>query len=88
MSRPCLVRLARIAGVKTMSEECYGVLRELLSKKLREILAVVLIANIHRGTRTIMPEDVYNALELLGENVARTTDLKNNRFVVKNIGET
>jgi histone H3/H4 len=73
-TKPAITRLARRAGVKSMSDECIVPLRHLVAIKLDEILRTTLIVNSQHATKTIMPDDVYEAFSLCGINVARTEE--------------
>lgn len=75
ITKPSLIRLSRRAGVKSVSESCYEVMRELIVEHLTEIIKLTLITNSEHQTRTIMVEDVYKAVNLLGYVVAHSNDL-------------
>jgi histone H3/H4 len=75
ITKPSISRLARRAGVKTISEDCYNTIRELMFKKLDVVLETVLIVNTEHQTKTLMPEDIYNALYLLNHNVSQSNNL-------------
>ncbi|MCK4818190.1 hypothetical protein KA005_20640, partial [bacterium] len=63
---PAIQRLARQGGVKTMSSECVDVIRNLLLMKTGIICDAVIVVNSQGGTKTIMPSDIYHAMEYLG----------------------
>ena len=77
--KPSLTRLARRAGVKSLSKDCYPYIRTLIRKKLQFTIEKILAVNSVRQTKTIMVEDVYTSLELQGkfmtasENLSTTT---------------
>ena len=73
-TKPAITRLARRAGVKSMSDDCIIPLKHLVAMKLDELLSTTLIVNSQHATKTIMPDDVYEALSLCGINVARTEE--------------
>lgn len=75
LTRPAITRIARKAGVKTISEDCFPMIRNLIGLKLHEIIKVITVVNSERNTKTIMPSDIYEALRLLGVNIAQTTEL-------------
>lgn len=75
LTRPAITRLARKAGVKSVSEECFDRIRELIYKKLNLILKNALIISSQKNTKTLMKEDIYEALEILKEYISRTNDL-------------
>lgn len=74
-TKPAITRLARRAGVKSMSDDCVDVVRSLVAMKLNELLTTTLVINEQSSTRTIMPEDVYAALHFNGINVAKSDDV-------------
>lgn len=68
-SKPSLLKIARKAGITTLSHDCYDELKRLSQSKLKEIITVTKITNRVHDTKTIMKKDVYLALSILGENV-------------------
>ena len=72
ITNPSLYRLARQAGVKTMSSDCTDVLRTLLKLRTDEISKSVIVLNKQSGTKTIMPNDVYAAMNLMGINLTKS----------------
>ena len=75
ISKPSIMRLARRAGVKSISEPCYPCIQELMDSKLQEIVRNVLIINSEQSTKTIMSDNVYDALRIMGEKVSKSDDL-------------
>ena len=75
ITKPSITRVARIAGVKSVADDCYDVVRDILNQELTEIARMALVANSARNVKTLMVEDVYEALNLLGYNVAYSSDL-------------
>ena len=73
-TKPAITRLARRAGVKSMSDDCILPLKHLVAIKLNEILYTTTVVNDQHATKTIMPDDVYEALSLCGIHVARTEE--------------
>jgi len=73
-TKPAITRLARRAGVKSMSDDCVNPIRNLIGMELDRILSTVLIVNEQHATKTIMPDDIYEALGLLGTHVAKTEE--------------
>ena len=66
LSKPCISRISRMAGVKSLSDDCYDTIRNLIGMKLNEIISNVIIVNDSRQVKTIMSSDVYKALEMSG----------------------
>lgn len=75
ITRPSITRLARRGGVKSLSDDCYDIIRTLITVKLEEIVNATLVVNSEHQTKTLMAEDVYEALRLLNYNVAQSSDL-------------
>ena len=72
ITQPSLYRVARQAGVKTMSSDCTDVLRKLLERRADEICKSIIIVNKQSGTKTIMPNDVYAAMNITGINLTKS----------------
>lgn len=75
ITKPSITRLARRAGIKSVSEDCYDLIRKLIDVKLEEILRITMIVNTERQTKTLMAEDVYEAISLSGTNLTQSTEL-------------
>lgn len=63
ITKPSLARLARVGGVKTMSADCTYVLKDLLYEESLRLIKNTLIYNDQIGTKTIMPESLYEAIK-------------------------
>lgn len=75
VTRPAMVRIARRAGVKSVSDDCFPVIRGIIHNKIDEIVYAALLVNSENQTKTLMSKDVYGALRLKGHKVARSTEL-------------
>ena len=75
ITKPSLQRLARMAGVKTMSADCSEVLRTLLAEEAEKICCAMLVYNSQRKTKTIMIEDLHAALHERGSWVATSNSI-------------
>ncbi len=75
ISKPSITRLARQAGIKSLSEDCFETVRNLIDDKLNEIVKTILVVNSEHLTKTVMVGDVYKALQLLNYNVAESSYL-------------
>ena len=75
ITKPSLTRLARRAGVKSLSEDCFDTVKNLIGMKLTEIIKTVIIVNSEHQTKTIMPNDIYESLHLLNYNVTQSNHL-------------
>ena len=69
ISKPALTRLARKAGVKTMSEECIPFVQDLIKEKLKDILKTSIVFSQNKKNKIILIDDLYHTLELEGINV-------------------
>lgn len=75
ITKPSITRLARRAGVKSIAEDCYPVIHEAIGQAIRDVVKTALIVNSERSTKTLMTDDIFDALHLNGHNVAQSTDL-------------
>jgi histone H4 len=75
ITRPAITRLSRRGGVKSVSDDCFPVIRNLIGTELDNIVRTALMVNSEHQTKTLMPDDVYQALKMNGYNVAQSTDL-------------
>ena len=75
ITKPSIARLGRRAGVKSLSDDCYDNIRNLIHQKLDEILKTVVIVNSEHNTKTILVNDIYESLTLLNHNVAQSSEL-------------
>ena len=74
-TKPAITRLARRAGVKSMSDDCVATIRSLIGMELNEIIRMAVIMNEQNATKTVMTDDIYNALHFMNVNIAKTDDL-------------
>jgi histone H3/H4 len=72
ISKPSINRFAKLAGIKSMSEDCYDLIKNIMFEKLDDIINIAIITNSERQTKTLMAEDIYNALHILDQNLAKT----------------
>lgn len=75
ITKPSITRLARRAGVKSVSDDCFHAIRQLIDDRLNELVYTALIVNSEHQTKTLMSDDVYDAFALLGHNVTQSGDL-------------
>lgn len=75
ITKPTITRLARRAGVKSISDDCFDYIRELMCQRLDKVISVSLLVNSEHQTKTLMPDDIYDALSLLGVNLTQSQDL-------------
>lgn len=72
---PTMTRLARKAGVKSMSEECKEKIEEIGIKKLENILLKAERVRKERKGKILIVEDIRTALEMDGERVVAVENL-------------
>ena len=75
ISKPSITRLARQSGIKSLSEDCFETIRNIIDTKVDEIVKAILVVNSEHQTKTIMVNDVYEALNLLNYNITESSDL-------------
>jgi histone H3/H4 len=75
LSKPCISRLARMAGVKSLSDDCYDTIRNLIGMELNKIVSNIIVVNDSSQTKTIMSSDVYKAFELSGILITESSAL-------------
>jgi len=75
ITKPSITRLARRAGVKSLSDDCYNNIRDIVNKQLSDIIVAALVVNSEHNTKTLMPEDIYEAFRLRGYNVTQSSEL-------------
>jgi histone H3/H4 len=75
ITKPSITRLARRAGVKSVSDDCFHAIRQLIANKLDHLILAALIVNSEHQTKTLMADDVYDSFSILGENVTQSGDL-------------
>jgi histone H3/H4 len=67
INKPAIIRLARRADVKMISNSAYPVINKILYRDLYEIIELLLISN---GNKVISYNDLITAFELLGKNAS------------------
>jgi len=75
ITKPSITRLARKAGVKSLSDDCYPLIHSIIEEKLEKLIASALIVNSEHNTKTLMADDIYSSLVLGGYRVAQSTEL-------------
>ena len=75
ITKPSITRLGRRAGVKSVSDDCFDVIRGVIGDKLEEIVKVAMVVNSEHQTKTLMSDDIYEALHLMNENVTQSLNL-------------
>jgi len=69
LTNPSIMRLARKAGVKNFSAGSYPIVNKMIEEELSKVIQNIKIVNSEKATRTIMISDVYQAFNIMGENM-------------------
>lgn len=80
ITTPTITRLARRAGVKNISKECYSCIRALMVQRLDYVIQDALVINSQKQKKTLMVDSIYESLELRGINLAQSQDLGTNNM--------
>jgi|TARA_Y100000385_G_scaffold140155_1_gene145572 histone H3/H4 len=75
LTKPSINRMARKAGIKTLSEDCYDLIKQQINDIIDETVVTSLILADEQKTKTIMNEDLYKAIRLNGYNITHSYDL-------------
>jgi histone H3/H4 len=75
ITKPSITRLARRAGVKSVSDDCFNSIRYIIANRLDEIISTAFIVNSEHQTKTLMSDDIYDAFSLTGCNITQSSDL-------------
>lgn len=75
VSKPSLTRLARKAGVKSLSDECFPLLNKIIDARIEDILKISHVLMEERDGRIILERDCYDAVSILGEEMGRSDHL-------------
>jgi histone H3/H4 len=75
ITKPSLTRLSRKAGVKSVSDESFDTIREIMDKKILDIIRTSIIINSENLTKTLMPTDIYTSIKITGTNIAQSSEL-------------
>lgn len=75
ITTPSITRLARKAGIKSMSKECYDEVKKICTEKIEEVIKNILLVN---NTKTILISDFIEALELNSEFITISDNIGNN----------
>ena len=69
ISKQGIIRLARKAGVKSLSNKCVNVIRELMYERVEELLKIMIIFNENKKNKIILLDDLVKSLEYEGINL-------------------
>lgn len=73
ITKVSIKRLSKCANVKTMSDDCYDLIKDLIEIKLKDIIDVASMIMSEENNRTLSPTHIHQALELLdGEYICQS----------------
>lgn len=75
ITKPSITRLARRAGVKSVSDDCFHAIRQIISNHLDTVVRAAMVVNSEHQTKTLMADDVYDAFSIMGNNITQSSDL-------------
>lgn len=79
IAKPGLTRLARQAGVKSMADDCHVDIKQILENTLRDVIDNMMVVNSEHHTKTVMVDDVYGGLSLMGYNVSQSSEINSSK---------
>jgi histone H3/H4 len=83
ISSTSLLRLSHRAGIKTMTEDCYEVINEIVRHKMNQIIDISSKISDDRRKKMIMPDDIHFSLNMLGINVVKMAEPSGKVFSVR-----
>ena len=81
ITKPSITRLARKAGIKSLSDDCFPVIQDIIETLTSEIIDATLVVNSEKNTKTLMVNDIYKAMNIKGYNIAQSSDLGNSTIL-------
>jgi histone H3/H4 len=78
--KPSITRIARKSGVKCLSDDCIDITSYIIERKLHQILSTAIVVNSEHQTKTLMSDDIYDTLTILGYNITRSSELGTNAY--------
>jgi histone H3/H4 len=74
-TKSSILKLARKAGIKSLSEDTYNTIRNLIGLKIDKTISDVLILNSERKTKTILMDDLIDSYALKNKFISKSTEL-------------
>ena len=78
ITKPSITRIARKAGIKSVSEECYPLIQKVIKDMITDVIRTSLIINDEQNTKTLMVDDTYKSIRINGYNIAQSSELGSN----------
>ena len=75
LNKASIIRLARIIGIQTISNESIEEIRELIDEEIEQIINPISIINKQRQNNTIMTSDIYDALKIHDIHLTRCDNI-------------
>lgn len=75
ITKPSIIRLARRAGVKSISDDCFDAIRQIILDHLESVIQAGIVVNSEHQTKTLMSDDIYDAFFIMGNNVTQSNEL-------------
>jgi histone H3/H4 len=69
LSVPSITRLARKAGIKSISNNCFPIFRNIIEKEVKKVIKVLLVINSQNKRKTLMINDLLLSLAFLNVNM-------------------
>ena len=77
ITKHSITRITRKAGIKSVSNDCYPVIQNSLIELVTKVISTALIINSEKNTKTLMTDDIYDAIRINGDNITQSSDLNN-----------
>jgi len=73
ISDPACTRLCKKAGIKSISKNCNDDIRNIIDIKIYDTLRICHVYMKENGTKTILPNHIYNAIRVVedGTNLSK-----------------
>ncbi len=65
-TRPSILKIARKAGVKSLSDDCYALLDTYMAMRIEQLVKQGISIHKVRGGKVLLPDDIQQALKLNG----------------------
>lgn len=80
ITKPSIQRLALRSGVKTISNDCFDKIKDIMLDRIDTICYKLSIYNKQSNTKTIMASDLYETLNQMGINLTKSSSLNDNVY--------
>lgn len=80
ITKPSITRIARKSGIKSMSDDCFPAINEIIKEMVTEIIKTSLIIN---NRKTLMTDDIYKAIRMNGDKITESSVLGTKKIKIK-----